>query len=58
MDAKKGEAKPVKIKAEKVRELKLPSAVMGLARSPDAKLLYAACLDGAIYEVAAESGEL
>ena len=36
--------------------LKLPTAVLALDAHPDGKRFFAACLDGGIYEVGAESG--
>jgi WD40 repeat protein len=47
--------KPV-VKTALLKTIKLPTAVLGVDVSPDAKLLYAACLDGGVYEVDAESG--
>jgi WD40 repeat protein len=40
------------------KQLKLPTAVLAIDSHPDAKLLYAACFDGGIYEVTIESGAL
>jgi WD40 repeat protein len=37
-------------------ELKLPTAVLAVDSHPDGKHLFAACLDGGIYEVVIESG--
>ena len=45
------------VKTELVKEIKLPTAVLGLDGSADGKTLYAACFDGGVYEVSAESGE-
>jgi WD40 repeat protein len=45
------------VKTELIKEIKLPTAVLGLDAAPDGKLLYTACLDGGIYEINAESGE-
>jgi WD40 repeat protein len=44
-------------KAQQVKTLKLPSTVLGLDCSADAAHLYAACLDGGIYQVNVDSGE-
>src|SRR4051812_18519815 len=44
-------------KAQQVKTLKLPSTVLGLDRSADAAHLYAACMDGGIYQVNVASGE-
>lgn len=44
-------------KLEMVREHKLPAPVLGFDLSEDAKHFFAACLDGHIYEVEAESGK-
>src|SRR5262249_30264185 len=45
------------VKTELVKEIKLPTAVLGLDASADGKTLYAACFDGGVYELDAESGE-
>jgi hypothetical protein len=45
------------VKAEQARTLKLPSMVLGLDRSADASHLYAACMDGGIYQVDAKTGD-
>jgi WD40 repeat protein len=45
-------------KAEQVKTLKLPSTVLGLDRSADAAHLYAACMDGGIYQVNVSSGDI
>src|SRR5262245_43891254 len=45
------------VKTELIKELKLPTAVLGLDASDDGKTLYAACFDGGVYEINAESGE-
>ncbi len=44
-------------KLESVREHKLPAPVLGFDVAPDAATFYAACLDGHVYEVEAESGK-
>ena len=44
------------MKLEKLRDLTLPTAVLGLSASSDSERLYAACIDGAIYEVEVASG--
>jgi WD40 repeat protein len=44
------------VKAEQVKTLSLPSAVLGLDVSADLKHLYAACMDGAVYQVDADTG--
>jgi WD40 repeat protein len=48
---------PASVKIELVKELKLPTAVLALDAAPDGRILFAACLDGGIYEVSLESGE-
>ena len=45
------------VKAEQSKTFKLPTTVLGLDVSADALRLYAACMDGGIYEVDAKSGE-
>ena len=45
------------IKLIPAKELRLPTAVYALAAHPDNKRLFAACFDGGVYEVAADSGE-
>ncbi len=44
-------------KAEQVKTIKLPSTVLGLDRSADASHLYAACMDGGLYQVNVRTGE-
>jgi WD40 repeat protein len=39
------------MKLEKTKDLSLPSGVLGLAATPDAGRLFAACMDGAVYAV-------
>jgi WD40 repeat protein len=46
------------VKVEQVKVLKLPTAVLGMDAAPDGKTLYAACMDGDVYEVDVESGAL
>ncbi len=45
------------MKLEALRTLNLPTGVLGLAVSRDAARLFVACMDGGIYEVAADSGK-
>src|SRR4051794_35361341 len=44
-------------KAEQIKTLKLPSTVLGMDASADAAHLYAACMDGGVYQVDVASGE-
>ena len=44
------------MKLGKPRDISLPTGVLGLAASPDGARLYAACMDGQIFEVDAASG--
>ena len=44
------------MKAEHVKTHNLPTTVLGLDRSADGATLYAACMDGGIYEVDAKTG--
>jgi len=44
-------------KTEKLKEFSLPSAVLALDASPDGKTLLAACQDGGVFVVDAESGK-
>lgn len=44
------------MKLEKQKEYHLPTRALGLAVSADGARLYAACMDGAIFEVNAENG--
>ena len=44
------------MKLEKPRDLNLPTGVLGLAAAPDGTRLYAACMDGRIFEVDPASG--
>jgi hypothetical protein len=44
------------VKAEQIKTHALPTAVLGLDASVDGKTLYAACMDGGVYEVDAQSG--
>jgi len=50
------ESEILAVKAEPGKVHKLATAVLGLDVSADAKQLYAACMDGGIYQVDAESG--
>jgi WD40 repeat protein len=45
------------VKLEQSKVHKLPTAVLGLDASADGAHLYAACMDGGIYELDAKSGE-
>jgi WD40 repeat protein len=45
------------MKLEKPRDITLPTGVLGLAASPDGARLYAACMDGKIFQVDVASGE-
>jgi WD40 repeat protein len=51
------ESETLAVKAEAAKTLKLPSTVLGLDRSADASHLYAACMDGGIYDVNVETGD-
>ena len=53
----KSAAPETTVKAEPGKEWKLPTAALSVDVSPDGKRLFAACLDGGIYEVNAASGE-
>ena len=44
------------MKLEKPRDLLLPTGVLGLAAAPDSSRLYAACMDGRIFEIDPASG--
>ena len=44
------------MKLEKPRDISLPTGVLGLAAAPDDSRLYAACMDGQIFEVDPASG--
>jgi len=44
-------------KTELVKEIKLPTAVLGLDLTSEADKAYAACFDGGIYEVETDSGD-
>jgi WD40 repeat protein len=46
------------LKTEQLKVLKLPTAVLSLEVSADAKHCYAACMDGGVYEVDAETGTI
>jgi WD domain, G-beta repeat len=45
------------MKLEKPRDIMLPTGVLGLAASPDGERLYAACMNGQIFQVDVVSGE-
>src|SRR5678816_3219678 len=45
------------MKLEKPRDLKLPTGVLGLAATPDGARLFAACMDGQIFEVGSATGD-
>lgn len=44
------------MKLEKPRDISLPTGVLGIAASPDGARLYAACMDGQIFEVDHSNG--
>src|SRR5262245_51842871 len=44
------------MKLEKPRDINLPAGALGLAASPDETRLYAACMDGQIFEVDPAAG--
>ena len=44
------------VKAEQAKTFKLPSTVLGMDLSTDASQVYAACMDGGVYQVDVESG--
>ncbi|MHA3773432.1 WD40 repeat domain-containing protein [Verrucomicrobiota bacterium sgz303538] len=44
------------MKLEKPRDISLPTGVLGLASTPDNSRLYAACMDGQIFEIDPASG--
>ncbi len=46
------------MKLEKTKELSLPTGVLGLAATADASRLYAACMDGLVYECDPASGSV
>src|SRR5262245_59639680 len=46
-----------KLKTEKLKEIALPSAVLGLDATADGKTLFAACQAGDVFVVDAESGK-
>jgi WD40 repeat protein len=46
-----------KLKLNPTKDLKLPTAVLSLAATPEGKQLFAACLDGGVYAVSVDSGE-
>ncbi len=45
------------VKLTAAKSLKLPAAVLAVDAHPEGKRLFAACLDGGIYEISADSGE-
>lgn len=45
------------MKAQQLKTHKLPSAALGLGASADARQLYAACMDGGIYRLDAQTGQ-
>lgn len=45
------------VKLASAKSFKLPTAVFAVDAHPDGKRLFAACLDGGVYEASAESGE-
>src|SRR5579885_2043617 len=47
---------PLKVDVKRLKRHMLPTSVLGLAARPDAKTLYAACMDG-VYELNPETGE-
>ena len=50
-------AEPKTPKTEKVKEISLPAAVLALDATPDGKTLFAACQDGSVFVVDAETGK-
>jgi WD40 repeat protein len=46
------------VKLTKTKDLSLPTGVLGLAATVDGQRLFAACIDGGIYECEVESGKL
>jgi WD40 repeat protein len=46
------------VKLAKTKDLSLPTGVLGLAATPDAKRLFAACMDGAVYECDPAAGSV
>lgn len=51
------DAKETGPKVELLKEINLPTAVLALDATPDGKRCFAACLDGGVYRVDAESGD-
>jgi WD40 repeat protein len=47
---------PTGLRAEKIKAIDLPTAVLGLDVAPESNRLIAACMDGGIYTVDTESG--
>ena len=56
-DPKTATVTTVEPKLTRAKEIKLPSAVLALDVTPDGKRLMAACLDGTVQRVDAETGE-
>ena len=56
MPDEKPTVEPKPLKTEKVKDILLPSAVLALDATPDGKTLFAACQDGGIFVLDAESG--
>ena len=50
-------AEEKKFKTEKLKEIVLPSAVLALDGTPDGKTLFAACQDGGVFSIDAQTGE-
>src|SRR5947209_19997711 len=46
------------VKAEQAKIIKLPSTVLGMDISADASQLFAACMDGGVYQADVKSGEV
>jgi WD40 repeat protein len=55
LSEEKKNAPPLKV--EKLKELKLPTGVLSLDITPDAKTAFASCMDGGVYALMTESGE-
>ena len=45
------------MKLTKTKDLSLPTGVLGLVASVDSRRLFAACMDGGVYECDVESGK-
>src|SRR5438552_526980 len=50
-------SEPKALKSEKLKEIPLPSAVLALTATPDAKTLFAACQAGEVFVIDAETGK-